>query len=196
MGSFLWEVFPEDAGTIINAQSPDAQFEAQREVGAVLRLTASDGLFQVISQCTTQIEGFLGVAVALEADPIAALVGETVTLSCSNDGTLEPVIVAISQESGVIVALTEQSPGVWTFVPTDIGDLTFRCVGETDLGVQSEAVTVTVSVTQTLPPDDGGSENGNDNTNTNANENANENGNVNENGSDNTNTNGGRIPPR
>ena len=55
--SYLWQVFPPDSGTFADPRQPITEFEALKEGEVVIRLTASDGLYQVISACTTRIEG-------------------------------------------------------------------------------------------------------------------------------------------
>lgn len=181
--TYRWEVFPSDAGVFEDSTATETAFEARKEVDVVIRLTASDGLYQVISQCSTRIRGAIAVAVALEASPNPALVGETVTLTCSSIGEGDAVAPAIEQVEGDDVELTDVSDGVAEFTPTQIGDRTFRCVGESADGEQSEPAFVTVVVTSV--PD--GNENDNDNGT--ENENANDNDNTNDNG------NGGRPPP-
>jgi len=150
--SYQWEVFPTTAGTFIHSDDADTEFEAKAEGTATIRLTASDGLYQSIAECTTVITGFIDVAVALEAEPSSVIVGDEVTLTCTNNGTVDTTVRAITQLEGGMVELMQVSLGVATFTPTEIGDLTFRCVGEDSTGVQSRAVTVTVTVTQTKRP--------------------------------------------
>lgn len=179
--TYRWEVFPSDAGVFEDSTATETAFEARKEVDVVIRLTASDGLYQVISQCSTRIRGAIAVAVALEASPNPALVGETVTLTCSSIGEGDAVAPAIEQVEGDDVELTDVSDGVAEFTPTQIGDRTFRCVGESADGEQSEPAFVTVVVTSV--PD------GNENDNDNGTENENDNDNTNDNG------NGGRPPP-
>lgn len=183
--TYRWEVFPSDAGVFEDSTATETAFEARKEVDVVIRLTASDGLYQVISQCSTRIRGAVAVAVALEASPNPALVGETVTLTCSSIGEGDAVALAIAQVEGDDVELTDVSDGVAEFTPTQIGDRTFRCVGENADGEQSEPAFVTVVVTSV--PD--GNENDNDNGTDNENANGNDNDNTNDNG------NGGRPPP-
>ncbi|MCG3131320.1 MAG: hypothetical protein FLDDKLPJ_02110 [Phycisphaerae bacterium] len=55
IATFLWEVFPAEAGRIADPTDADTTFTAVQPGTATLRLTASDGLFQVISQCETVI---------------------------------------------------------------------------------------------------------------------------------------------
>jgi hypothetical protein len=200
IATYLWEVFPPEAGVFADPTAPNTTFEALVEVDVVIRLTASDGLFQVVSECSTQVQGFVGISVSLEADPDPALVGEPVTLTCTSVGEIDPAVLAIAQVDGGDVELTDVSDGVATFTPTQIGDLTFRCVGESTTGQQSEAAFVTVGVTLSPPANDNDNENLNDNGADNDNTDDNENENENDNASDNENTNenengGGRKPP-
>ena len=185
--TYLWEVFPPDAGVFADKNAPETTFEAQREVDVVIRLTASDGLYQVISQCSTRIRGTGEATVSMEASPGSGIVGETVTLTCSGLGEDEPNALVITQTEGDDVELTEVSDGVVTFTPTGVGDLTFSCVSEDADGNQSAPAEVTVTVTQ--------SSEGNENDNTNGNDNVNDNENVNDNDNVNDNSGGGRQPP-
>ena len=55
--NYLWQVFPPDAGTFTDPQVPVTEFTALKEGEVVIRLTAGDGIYQVVSACTTHIEG-------------------------------------------------------------------------------------------------------------------------------------------
>lgn len=55
--SYHWQVFPPDAGTFVQDDQPSTEFEALKEGEVVIRLTASDGLYQLVSSCTTRIQG-------------------------------------------------------------------------------------------------------------------------------------------
>ena len=55
--TYLWQVFPPDAGTFTNPQELVTEFQALKEGEVVIRLTAGDGLYQVVSACTTRIQG-------------------------------------------------------------------------------------------------------------------------------------------
>lgn len=57
VATFLWEVEPDDLARISNPGIADPLVLAQKPGTAVFTLTASDGLFQVISQCETEIKG-------------------------------------------------------------------------------------------------------------------------------------------
>ena len=151
---FLWEAFPEGAGSFANPTLPDTTFTPAFEGDVIVRLTASDGFFQVVSQCVISVEGILGPAIEFEADPAAALIGEEVTLTCASAGTDPINLFAVTQTDGGDVTLTDgDEPGTATFTPTEIGDLTFRCVGETEDGAQTEPAFIIVNVNQTEPPD-------------------------------------------
>jgi len=123
IATYLWEVFPPEAGSFFNETQPNTTFEAAAEGTATLRLTASDGLFQMIDECTTTISGVEGAGVALSADPNPALVGDTVTLTCTDNGTLPSVVLAITQTEGGSVDLSQTAPGMASFITTEIGDL-------------------------------------------------------------------------
>jgi len=168
IASYQWEAFPEGAGTFERPTAPDTRFTPSIEGDVVLRLTASDGLYQVISQCVTSVAGAVGASVALRAEPAAAIVGDIVTLTCSSNGTFDLSVFAITQTEGADVELTQESQSVATFTPLEIGDVTFRCVGETSSGAQTDPATVTITVNQTMPePDSNPSGNGGDGTGSN-----------------------------
>jgi len=57
IAKYLWEVIPSQVGRVVDPTKPSAMFEATSEGEAVVRLTASDGLYQVISQCHTRVAG-------------------------------------------------------------------------------------------------------------------------------------------
>jgi hypothetical protein len=183
IATYLWEVFPPDAGTFADETAPETTFQAQREVDVVIRLTASDGLYQVISQCSTRIRGGADAAVSLQVSPASPTVGETVTLTCTALGEEQPTALVITQTDGDDVELTEVSDGVVTFTPAAAGSLSFSCVSEDADGNQSEPAQLSVTVAE---PSNG---NENDNGAANENDNTNDNDNVNDNGG------GGRPPP-
>ncbi len=154
LATYQWDAIPSDAGTFENPNVPETRFTPSIEGDIVLRLTASDGLFQVISECVTSVTGAVGASVSLLADPAAALVGEVVTLTCSSDGTFDLTVFAITQTEGVAVDLQQVSQSVATFTPSEIGDVTFRCIGETSRGAQTDPATATITVNQSLPDPD------------------------------------------
>lgn len=168
IASYQWEVLPPEAGSFDDPSAPNTRFTPSIEGDVVLRLTASDGLFQVISQCVTSVSGAVGASVGLRAEPAAAVVGDVVTLTCSSTGTFDVAVFAITQTQGADVVLTQESPSVATFIASAIGDLTFGCVGETGGGVQTDPDTVTVTVSEvppdSNPPEDGTSGTGSDGT--------------------------------
>jgi len=53
--TYLWEVFPGTAGTVAAPVVPSTTFTAAEEGVVTLRLTASDGLYQMIAECTTNV---------------------------------------------------------------------------------------------------------------------------------------------
>lgn len=165
---YLWQVFPPDRGSFSSTAVPNPRFQALKEGEVVLRLTASDGLYQVISECRTRVQGFVGVAVRLTAMPSRADLREPVTLTCESVGSTDAVRRDIVQTEGGLVDLVEISEGVVRFEADRIGDLVFRCVGENAAGEQSEPTFITVNVT-------GANLNGNRNGNANRNANGNDN---------------------
>jgi hypothetical protein len=57
IAKYLWEVVPPQVGQVTDPTKPSTTFKAVSEGDAVIRLTASDGLYQVISQCQTRVAG-------------------------------------------------------------------------------------------------------------------------------------------
>ncbi len=165
--SYLWEVFPSDAGSFGNSAAPDTTFHAEREVDVVIRLTASDGLFQVISGCSTRIVSSAAPVVTLEAIPNPAVVGNDVMLTCASVGETQAALLTVTQVEGADVTLTDLIPGVVTFKAEQAGDFTFQCVGESAGGTQSEPASVTVGVDpatdDTSDDSDGGDDDASDN---------------------------------
>lgn len=175
---YLWEVIPETAGVFGNAAAPDTTFQAQEEGVAIIRLTASDGLYQVISECEISVSGFVGLAVSLEAEPISAEVGEPVRLTCESIGATPAGTLSITQTEGPILDLVDAAPGVVRFQADRADAYVFRCVGTVAEGQTSEPAFVTVNIFPAeQPPDD----NANDNVNDNGNGGGNANGNANTN---------------
>lgn len=178
IASYLWEVFPEGAGTFAAPFAPDTTFQALDEGPVVVRMTARDGLYLVIDECRLFVSGFLDVAVSLTAEPFVAVVGEPVTLTCAGVGSVGIVEFVIEHlDNGDPVDLVEVSPGVVEFTPTTPGEYDFSCVGTDVAGTQgSSSVTVTVETVA-----DPGAANGNDNADDVANANDNAAGGANEN---------------
>lgn len=172
IATYRWEVFPITAGTFSNPTNPNTRFQALREGDALLRLTASDGLYQVISECHTQVQGFVNVAVRLLASDTSVNLLDPVTLTCESVGATEAVTLNIVQITGGIVELIETAEGIVRFEADRTGDLMFRCVGENAAGEQSEPTFVTVNV---ATPNINSNSNANSNNNDNENENDNRN---------------------
>jgi hypothetical protein len=59
IAKYVWEVIPPQLGQVTDPTKPSTMFKATSEGDAVIRLTASDGLYQVISQCQTRVSGTL-----------------------------------------------------------------------------------------------------------------------------------------
>jgi len=57
IAKYLWEVIPPQLGQVTDPTKPSTMFKATSEGEAVVRLTASDGLYQVISQCQIRVAG-------------------------------------------------------------------------------------------------------------------------------------------
>ena len=57
IAKYAWEVIPPQIGQVTDPAKPSTMFKATSEGEAVIRLTASDGLYQVISQCRIRVAG-------------------------------------------------------------------------------------------------------------------------------------------
>lgn len=164
---YSWEVVPAGAGTLTDSSLPVTQFSASEPGHVILRLTASDGMFQVISECSTRIIGT--PQVVLTASAAQADTGDTITLTCTDTGSIESLAKHVSQTNGPTVTFTPVSEGVVRFTPTTAGSLTFLCVGEGPSGDRSNASSVTVTVTEDpTGANDNVNDNQNDNDNTNS----------------------------
>ena len=143
--TYLWEVTPTDAGTFADPTAASTTFQAQRAGDATLRLTAADGLFQVIADCTIRIvEG--AVAVTLSAAPASVTPGATVTLTCTSVGVTPAATLTIIQSGGPAVDLIQLGPGSARFAAVDVAALTFECVGGTAGGVTGDPAVASVTV--------------------------------------------------
>lgn len=189
IATYRWEVSPPTAGVFTDPDSPITSFQAQREGEAIIRLIASDGVFQVISECVTQITGTIDVAVALTVSEQTVTEGDTVTISCASVGESQTDNILIEQLQGTTVELTPISGESFTFVATEQGQLQFQCVGSVSGGIVSEPSVIEITVSAAPP----------DNVNDNVNDNVSVNDNTNDNTADdntNDNTGGGRPPTR
>ncbi len=144
--TYLWTVEPATAGTITDPTLPDTDFTAAREGTARFVLTASDGLFQVISFCESQIGSGSGVAVSLSASSSTVVIGDTVTLTCTSTGSVEATTFVIDQVQGATIELNQVSSAAVSFAPSAEGVPRFQCVGQDANGVASDAVFVNITV--------------------------------------------------
>ncbi len=150
--TYLWEAVPSDAGTFADPAAPVTSFQALKEGEVTIRLTATDGLFQAVSQCQTTVIAEALAVVSLEVEPDPVVVEGAGILSCSSVGEAAAVTFTLEQLDGTPVTLMPLAEGVALFTPTEAGELTFRCVGTTEDGRASEPSDLIVSVTE--PPDD------------------------------------------
>ena len=150
--TYRWEAVPSDAVTFEDSASPITKFEALKAGEVIIWLTASDGLYQVTSQCRTSILELIDVAVSLTVEPIPTIVGESATLTCTSVGETEAVTLTLDEVGGATVTLASVAEGIATFTPAETGELTFQCIGRTEGGVPSEPDGVTIAVEE---PDDG-----------------------------------------
>ena len=58
IAAYSWTVDPPFVGVVADPDSPSTMFEAVSEGNARVELTASDGLYQVMSFCTVRVAGF------------------------------------------------------------------------------------------------------------------------------------------
>ena len=154
--TFLWEVFPDEAGELENPAAPTTKFQAAAAGQVVFRLTASDGLYQVISECGTRVISFADLSVSIGAGSVAAKTGDTVTLTCSTPRALDGVVLAVEQVSGASVDLVQGTDGNATFVPDNSGALTFLCSAVNAEGARAQSALLTVSVIEAPDTDGGG----------------------------------------
>lgn len=190
--TYRWEVTPPDAGSFANPTESNTVFLAAAEGDAVIRLTAADGLFQVVDECRVTVSGFVDVALSLQSVPPTATVGEPVLLVCLSTGQTPVGMLAIVQTGGPAVDLTGAA-GTGQFTPTEVATLTFTCAGEDVDGTPSPPAVLTVPVVA-APADNAnvnanGATPANDNGAANANTNASTNGNANASAGDNANMN-------
>ena len=184
--TYLWETFPSSAGEFAVPDAPVTTFQAKEPGNVTIRLTAADGLYQVVSECHTTVTEAEGVAVSLSVEPDSPVVGESAMLVCRSTGETVAEVRTIEQTDGTVVELNLVSEGVSTFTPDEPGEFTFTCVGDSRGGQESEPSTLIVTVVS--PSDD--TDNTNDNDNTSDNDNTNDNDNANDD------DNGGRPPIR
>ncbi|MCH8148339.1 MAG: hypothetical protein IH987_10150 [Planctomycetes bacterium] len=158
IATYLWQVFPPDGGTFENPTQPTTTFLAAKTGEVLIRMTASDGLYQVVSACVTNIVESAGVAVSLTADVSEAAVDEPVRLTCTSIGASLALGVTIVQVDGAAGTLTEVLVGTSEFLATEPGEATFSCTGIDITAQLSDPATVTVTIT-------GGGDGGNGNDN-------------------------------
>jgi len=145
---FLWEVIPNGAGTFAEERSVSTTFTPTETGRLTLRLSAADGLFSYVNQCTVQVSETADLAVTFTADPTEVEVGDEVALLCSSTGGEPAVAFSITQTAGDSVDVVSPFPGVGRFDAETAGALTFQCVGESAGGVESAPATVTITVTE------------------------------------------------
>lgn len=147
IATYLWRVFPADAGSFENSTQATTTFLAANTGDVLIRLTASDGLYQVVSSCVTRIVEPTEVAVSLTADVTEAAVDEPVGLTCTSIGASFALGVTIVQVDGAAGTLTEVLVGASEFLATEPGEATFSCTGIDINGELSAPATVTVTIT-------------------------------------------------
>ena len=171
---YLWEAIPAEAGTIAEADQPTTTFVAEATGKVAFRLTARDGLFQAISECSTEVITFANIAVILEASPAEPAAGDTVTLTCETGRVIANGTRTIEQVDGEPVELDVVAEGVATFTPTGGEDLSFRCIAASGEGEQAESGLLAIAVppsTDDQPDDDADDSGGDDDDGDNGNDN-------------------------
>lgn len=147
--TYLWEVFPADAGTFVDPSAPETMFQATKEGDATIRLTAADGLYQVVGECQTLVIASTVVDVLLEVHPDPPIVGETATLTCTSIGDREATTLTWEEvDDASSVTLTVTGEGEADFTPLEVGELTFRCTGTSEDGQRRVTRALTVTVTE------------------------------------------------
>ena len=153
IATYRWEVSPSQAGTFADPTLPSTTFTASAAGDIVIRIIAGDGLYVAVGECRTRVEPPAPLVV-LTADPVEAVVGDDVFLTCVEVGAISVASFEIEQSDGDVVGLVILSAGEAAFTANAAGDLTFTCVGVGADGGRSEPDAVAVVVTEA--PDDGG----------------------------------------
>ncbi|MDO8632496.1 MAG: hypothetical protein Q7R41_18595 [Phycisphaerales bacterium] len=154
--TYLWEAFPTAAVQIADSAVPTTTFEAMANGEVTFRLTASDGLFQVVDTCRTQIATApVSVTVTLVAAPPRLAQGESTLLTCTSAGATPAVSFVVDQLDGPLAELTTVAPGVAVGILNVAGDAVFRCIGTDANGNPSDPALVTVTVTRPSRPGGG-----------------------------------------
>lgn len=148
IATYAWSVNPTQAGTFGSAESPNTTFMAAQNGQAVIRLSASDGLFLATAECRVQI-GPAGTGVQVSVSPASGPPDTQFTLTCISTSSPPATMFTIDQLDGPPVTLTTVSAGVVRFTPTSTGDFVFRCVGTSSGGVQTDPDVITVNVSRT-----------------------------------------------
>jgi len=159
--TYKWEVSPADAGEFGAPDEPVTAFLAKEPGEATVHLTAADGLYQVTADCSIMVIETGDVTVSLSLEPDPPVVDESAMLVCRSIGETVTATRTIEQTGGTAVELTLAAEGVATFTPTETGDLSFTCVGESAGGRESAPSTITTTVVS--DPNDPGNGNTNDN---------------------------------
>ena len=144
--TYQWEVIPSSAGTLAEPTAADTTFVATEVGDVTLRLTAADGLFQMIDECEVVVLDTISFTIALSASPTAPSVGQSVTLTCVSTGNAVATSFVLEQITGVEVALTDVDGGVARFTSDTAGTLGFRCTGSTGDGRRTTDAEVSLTV--------------------------------------------------
>jgi hypothetical protein len=157
--TYKWQVSPADAGTFDPTDAAETSFTAAKPGDATVRLTAADGLFQVIEECQITVAEAGDVVVSLSVTPDPPVLGESAMVVCRSIGETVAATRILEQTGDVTVQFTLETEGVGTFTPTEDAVLEFTCTGQSAGGRDSEPAVLTVTVGS---PDDT-TDNANDN---------------------------------
>lgn len=144
--TYQWEVIPASAGTLADPAVENTTFVATEVGDVTLRLTAADGLFQMIDECDIVVLDSVSFTIALSASPSTPSVGQSVTLTCVSTGNVVATSFVIEQIDGEEVTITEVDQGVAVFTPGAAGTLGFRCTGSTGDDLRTTVAEVNLAV--------------------------------------------------
>lgn len=117
---YLWEVFPETAGTFADATRPTTTFTPDLAGDAIIRLTASDQLFQVVTQCVTHVAD---VAVTLAPTcPGLLNVGQSGPVQANEQNATDTTVFTWEVSPADAGTFTDPNSADTRFEPTQAGE--------------------------------------------------------------------------
>jgi len=144
---YYWEAIPADAGTFGDQHLLDTTFTPAAAGQVTLKLSAADGLFMYTNQCVVEVGG-TAAEVSLLVNPVEAVIGNSVLLTCTSSGTEPAGNFTVTQTGGDPVTLTPIISGIVAFDAEIVGTFTFECVGESTNGIPTAPATGTVTVSE------------------------------------------------